>query len=454
MGIHLLILVGITGIYVLAKCEREEHRLQKKGYFFLTCGEWIHKRVFRSHRALTPWILSVSLAVLFYGNLAGAIFTYIEIQESKREIKTLERPDSGSYTENLEVKIGNNERKKLNVEVPERKYNKDEKEKYIKIAKEKLEQYILGDNISYEKVTYPMKLPETLPGLPVQIRWTSSDPVVIDWEGNPGAQIDLKGEKVVLQAEISVGDQTEIKNYQVTVFPPEETEESRWNYILQKEISRKNEEKTGELYELPDIVNGNPVYWYHTQKRTGIMILFLGAVTALALILRQFQENNQQKQKREVQMLLDYPGLVSKILLFLGAGLSMRKTLQRIAERYQKKRKEGGENEKHIAYEELVKTVREIECGVPEKTAYENFGERCGCDPYRVMCILLVRNLQKGSRGLMTLLEKEARDSFENRKRQAKIAGDKASTRLLFPMGMMLLVVLIILMVPAFMSFM
>ena len=47
----------------------------------------------------------------------------------------------------------------------------------------------------------------------------------------------------------------------------------------------------------------------------------------------------------------------------------------------------------------------------------------------------------------------KAQAAFEARKRQARVEGEKAAVKLLLPMGMMLLVVLIILMVPAFLSF-
>ena len=47
----------------------------------------------------------------------------------------------------------------------------------------------------------------------------------------------------------------------------------------------------------------------------------------------------------------------------------------------------------------------------------------------------------------------ESQEAFEERRRQAKTTGEKASTKLLLPMGMMLAVVLVILTVPAFLSF-
>ena len=66
--------------------------------------------------------------------------------------------------------------------------------------------------------------------------------------------------------------------------------------------------------------------------------------------------------------------------------------------------------------------------------------------------MILLKNLKKGSQGLLPLLEQEAREAFEIRKRNARTEGEKAAVRLLLPMGLMLLVVLAILMVPALLA--
>lgn len=60
---------------------------------------------------------------------------------------------------------------------------------------------------------------------------------------------------------------------------------------------------------------------------------------------------------------------------------------------------------------------------------------------------------EKGNQSILELLEREAAAAGQERLRRAKVRGEEASTKLLLPMIMQLVVVLIILMVPAFMSF-
>ena len=51
------------------------------------------------------------------------------------------------------------------------------------------------------------------------------------------------------------------------------------------------------------------------------------------------------------------------------------------------------------------------------------------------------------------LLEQESEDAFEERKNMAKKYAEEAGTKLLFPMILMLGIVIVIIMVPAILSF-
>ena len=64
----------------------------------------------------------------------------------------------------------------------------------------------------------------------------------------------------------------------------------------------------------------------------------------------------------------------------------------------------------------------------------------------------LSRSVKKGSADTVKALERECVSAFEARKRLAREQGDKASLKLLLPMGMLLMVVLAIMMIPAFLT--
>ena len=95
----------------------------------------------------------------------------------------------------------------------------------------------------------------------------------------------------------------------------------------------------------------------------------------------------------------------------------------------------------------------EMDSGVSEMEAYRRFGERCGQVKYKTFATLLIQNLQKGSRQLADMLEKESMEAWDERKRKARVLGEAAATKLLVPMILMLLVVMAVIMVPACLSF-
>ena len=97
-------------------------------------------------------------------------------------------------------------------------------------------------------------------------------------------------------------------------------------------------------------------------------------------------------------------------------------------------------------------TWHEIQDGVGEKLAYENFGRRCNLPPYKKMVSIITQNLRKGSQSVRQLLEKEADITMQQRKNMAKKQGEEAGTKMLLPMMMMLGIVMVIVMVPAILT--
>ena len=150
-------------------------------------------------------------------------------------------------------------------------------------------------------------------------------------------------------------------------------------------------------------------------------------------------------------MVLDYPQIISKFVLYLGAGLSIRSTFIRLGEEYQKGREDG--KEERGAYEEILRVCRELSSGVSETEAYAHFGQRCRMRQYARLSTLLTQNLRKGNQELLSVMQQEAQASFEERRNLARKLGEEAETKLLLPMIMMLTITMLIIIIPAYYSF-
>ena len=88
-----------------------------------------------------------------------------------------------------------------------------------------------------------------------------------------------------------------------------------------------------------------------------------------------------------------------------------------------------------------------------EEQIYYQLGRRLGIPAYIKLMTLLEQNVVKGSRGLRDIFEQEEQAALEERKNLARKLGEEAGTKLLGPMVLLLVIVMLLIMVPAFMSF-
>ena len=228
------------------------------------------------------------------------------------------------------------------------------------------------------------------------------------------------------------------------------TQEEQRKKDLSDEIARYNEEKNDpDYYYLPSRWKDRQLVWEKPADTSGMLLTGIFLTASLAVLVMKGREGQKKIQKRYEELLMDYPGLIMKFTLLVQAGMTVRKAFQKIALDYSRKRK----TEKRSAYEEICTACYEMDSGVSEIEAYRRFGERCGQVKYKTFSTLLIQNLQKGSRQMSDMLERESMEAWEERKRKARVLGETAATRLLFPMIMMLIVVMAIVMIPAFMSF-
>ncbi len=109
--------------------------------------------------------------------------------------------------------------------------------------------------------------------------------------------------------------------------------------------------------------------------------------------------------------------------------------------------------ERRYVYEEICVTWNQMQNGLPEGEAYAAFGRRCGSYAYMKFGSILEQNVRQGIAGVSAALDREMTDALEERKNMALRKGEEAGTKLLMPMFLMLGIVLVVLLVPAFMAF-
>jgi tight adherence protein C len=394
------------------------------------------------------WYLAVLIIVV--GNLLGMGMAAVEKRSAKTDYLERNPYGEGAYEETLQVEL-EGKQEEIQIYVEEQKYTEADKKRYLKEAEKELNtwfQRVCGDK---GEIRQSLSFPDKLEQNPVTLSWSTSQPQILDWEGVLGTGVAPKGEMVDLMCTITLEEEMKIWQKEVRVYPPRRTEKEALQEEIQVRAEKLSEENSKKMY-LPETYQGEAVHYRRTAGNTGYLVCVLSVLLGFGIFPLKKERERQKEELRKKEMQRDYPDVLDKLVLFLQAGFSIRKAMEKLAIDYQRNRQKYHMKER-AAYEEIVKTCREMEGGVYEADAYERMGKRCKISQYKILSVLLVQNLRKGNQNILELLEREAASAGEERKREARVRGEEASVKLLLPMIMQLMVVLVILMVPAFLSF-
>ena len=381
--------------------------------------------------------ISLFLMICLLGTLLSCIVSY----QAKNELLLFNgRVPRGDYTmepRELELTtiLDSGQEKKFQVEVYPYELSEEEAERLYQEFQERLPNMILSDNPSLSQVNKDLKLEEVFENYPFTLEWKSSHTDAVGSLGN--VKEVTEATEVILTAKIGYGELEWQEEIRVTVIPPVLSEEE----VLESEIagllieSEKNNRGNME-WQLPDVYQGRQLEWKEIAEDNG-PVLFMVSLVIAALVFGMSDKDlhDEWKQHRE-ELKREYPDVVQKLLLYMGAGMTVRAAFQKMAP----------------DYAEIQYMCRELQAGVSEVQAYEHFGKRTGVQEYLRLSTLLAQNLKKGNSTLLQRLKEESDKASADRLQNCKKLGEEASTKLLLPMVMLLMVVMLMVIIPTFSS--
>lgn len=393
----------------------------------------------------TYWQKKYIITVII-GIAAAAVLIALAVAAGGRDdyeyISELVRPDSGELLYELEV-IQGESIDELQVYVGGRVLTDEELEQVFAQAEKLLEERFLGENEGMDMIENPVNLINTLPEYDMQVRWYIEDREVIDYWGNIYQGNEEKTTTVIA----------------TLVYEKEAGEEKSREYIYEPKVSPYSERQLHnmeikEIFDtadadsanrdsviLPQSYNGRKLQ-YRIKKKNEVFrfILIIPLIIAVVIIEKRSMQAGRKKKLQE-ELTREYPEIISKLSLLTGAGMTPYNALKRIAA--------DGDGE---AYSRLAAVVGNIQSGASERAQYSSFGRIFGLGAYSRLGSMLEQNTVKGNERLRIMLREECEQALEERKARARKAGEQAGTKMLFPMMLMLLIVMAVIMVPAFMS--
>lgn len=342
----------------------------------------------------------------------------------------------------------------VTIPVRDRQYSDEEAKALYDTVLPELTDRILGGNESLEAVRGDLNLVRVLESYGLTVRWESENTELVDSFGTVvNSGVSEEGETVWLKAVLTDGAHTQEYDIRVTVMPPVLNRDEQLKEKIMEACRRLDtRQKTEKELLLPEEVDGKKLSYYRERDTDYTVIPFLGVLLAFLWAAREKMKEQNAKKQREQFLLLDYSEIVSKFMVFISAGMTIRTAWERIVVGYENT-VQGGTRKPRPAYEEMCHTISQLKSGMAEGRAYGEFGRRCGLQPYVKLAALLEQNRKTGSKNLKAALELEMVAAFEQRKNLAKKLGEEAGTKLLLPLFLMLGVVMVMMVVPAFLAF-
>lgn len=169
----------------------------------------------------------------------------------------------------------------------------------------------------------------------------------------------------------------------------------------------------------------------------GLILAVLGMIASV-LVYFYYEKNYEGKiEKLNMLYMRDFPSTVSTMALLVNAGMFLRDAWKQVAY-----------SSDAPLYMQMRTVVDDMNNGMSECDAIFAFANRCGTKEIRKFSTLVTQAIEKGGRDLTDSLMKQS-DLLMNEKRELALQqGEKASNKLMLPIGMILLGVLIMIILP------
>ena len=338
---------------------------------------------------------------------------------------------------------------KIEIPVSKRVYSNEEVKEAMKKGMDEILKILPGENTSLQNITTDLNPVSELSDLGLNVKWDFGDSDIIDIQGK------VDNENLSESVDIDIGVTLSYESYEESyviparVMPKPFTADESLIKRFKDYLSVADKKSAGESgFYLPESFEGKKLVYHLEDGINFHLIWIMGIIVAILLYLREKNNDRQKLEKKKRELLKDYPDIVSKLIVFIGAGLSVRQSWEGIVKDYESENKE-----KRYAYEEMAKSLARLKTGTQENVVYKEFGRSCLLRQYMKLASLLEQNRKSGISTLSTLLGMESQSAWEERLNLAKREGEELNTKLLLPLFMMLLIVMMMIIVPALLIF-
>lgn len=350
-----------------------------------------------------------------------------------------------------------NKKKKITYKLNEQKISSKEVQKEYQRFFKKLKKEIVGRNLSLREVSTPLNLPEYIKDYPFRVTYKFMEDGYIQLDGtlNEAAQSKLKkGEKynTYIVATACYQKYRASYKYKISIIPQQSSTKTGIFYQVQQYLRKEEKKSLNNRYiKVPSSYKGIKIQKAQNENLVPVIIV-LFFVISLFIPIHNYLKLKEEAQKCQKEAEKDFPVIVYLLTLYMGAGLSFLSAVKRIGYGY-RIQKELDNRKKKYAFEKILLMEQQMNNGISQKEACQIWGMQFKGDLYQKLSLILIQSFTKGSKEATMLMEIEEREAFRKRVDRAKKEGEEASTKLLFPMILLLGQVMLLVMYPALLRF-
>lgn len=366
--------------------------------------------------------------------------------ENKKQVKLIAYNNDISYSN------------EITFDISEKRYSDDEIEYIAKNIQNEFPAAILNYDDTADHVTNDLSYVDYIDKYPFSISYSTDNPELIDQNGKINKEklrkYDKDGMGVLIMVTINLSyfDFEEDFFTYIKIYATEQSFDEKLSEAILEKINQNDEEYvTYDYILLPDEVGGLKISYSEQLGKTFLILFFIFGI--VSIIIHKGLDNDlvKKREKLTMEMMREYPTLVSKFALYHNAGMSVKNIWNRVCMEYI-----NDINTTHKCkeiYERMLVCNNSMSDGKGEIEAYLAFADDIGLKKYRFFISLLCQTITKGKSNVSVILTNESMDAFELKKNNALKRAEEASTKLILPMILMLLVVIVMVVYPAFSSF-
>lgn len=325
-----------------------------------------------------------------------------------------------------------------------------EREQIFRDFFRKLKIEMKGCNKSLNDVTQPLEFMEKLDGYPFQISYEPEDLLLIDWNGDLGQKgLEIREEvSTAILVEASYKEYSRQERIPLRILPQKKTSPNLFERFHNALVNRESSSRKSRDFSVDSSWKEIRVKEASRESLWKLPFLLLGVI--FLLLLRNHSLIGEKKRLRHKQNMEDFPLIVHLLTLYMGAGLSFSNAVERICKDYEKS---ADARKGRYAFEQMRMMNHCLHMGLRPREVCLEWGNHFPEKVYGRLAMLLTQSFSKGAREIRSMMEKEQQDAFQVQIDYVRKEGEEASTRLLFPMILLLFITMVLVMFPAFMQF-